>query len=211
MATTMDDQRYVLTVPAVIAAIHRLSQRKSHEHFPGYLLLHHLGVAQKVHVDSAALNQARLSYLRVGGAPDKRPFIQAFRSRGRGPKLDNANSAGSYGAESIRSGQTLAKVVGTAKSRRTASGITYRFKPNHASVALSAMLDGRRLPAGATAAFLLRDYAFAIDPQNPGELVAAFKEWLRMDGNAAGQGTFDTLFEDDSAEYGADDFEPVGA
>lgn len=211
MATTPDERRYVLALPAVTAAIHRLSQRRSHEHFPGYLLLHHLGVAQRVHVDSAALNQARLSYLRVGGAPDRRPFIQAFRSRGRGPKLDNANSAGSYGAESIRSGQTLAKVVGTARSKRTPSGITYRFKPNHASVALSAMLGGRRLPAGATAAFMLRDYAFAIDPEDPRALVAAFKEWLRMDGGSAEPDTFDTLFEDDSSDYGADDFEPVSA
>jgi hypothetical protein len=170
----------------------------------------HLGVALGEEVDARDLDQARRKYLRAIDAPAEKPFLQPFRSRGYGLKLDNRNTAGSYAAKSIRPGQALSQVVETIPSIRTSSKVAYRFKPGHADTVLSVMLKGQPVPAAQTAAFLFRDFALRLDPRKPQELLTILRDWLNLGSdNPDGELIFDSLFEDDSASVSPFDFEPV--
>lgn len=144
----------------------------------------------------------------VKGAPAANPFIQPFRSRGKGVKLTNKNTAGSYAEKSIREGQALSNVLEMVPSTQTGSNVAYRFKEDHAEAVLSAMLGGTPILAASLAVFLFRDRALRIDPNEPSQIIDIVRDWLNIGPNIlGGDEVFSTLFVDDSDEFSVDDFE----
>lgn len=210
MATTApDEQRYTFTVPAIQRSIARLANERSHEQLPGYLALLRLGAAQgQIDADAADIHAFYRDYLEVPGAPERKPFLQPFRSRGSGVRLTNKNTSGSYSEASIREGKPLSHVLEIVTSNVTSSHITYRLKSGHEQAVISEMLAGHRIPAVALAAVLLRDRLLSLNPEEPRQVIDILRGWLRIrPEDEGGDAVFDTIFSDDSAEYASSDFE----
>lgn len=206
MATTTADGRYyTFTIPAIRRAIARLAESRSHEQLPGYLaLLHNDVLRDEVELDAADIANFYRRYLEVRGAPENRPFLVPFRSRGSGIRLSNRNTSGSYSEASIRPGRAISHVLDIVPvdGRRV-----YRLKKSHAQAVLSGMLFGQPVPAVALAAFLFRDRALQLSSPVPEQVVGLLRRWLHLDPGTAEAPIFETLFTDDSAHYGAADLE----
>lgn len=206
MATTTADGRYYsFTTAAVRRSIDRLAERRIHEQFPGYLALLHYEVSRdEVERDAADINTFYQNYLRVEGAPETRPFLQPFRSRGSGVLLSNRNTSGSYSEASIRPGRALSHVFDIVPA--TAKRV-YRLKPRHAEAVVSEMLFGQPLPAVALAAFLFRDRAVRLPSREPDHVIEVLRAWLHLDPGTDAD-TFETLFANDGEDYDAADLQP---
>ena len=210
MADVPADKFYTFEVDAVDRAIRSLSIKRSHEHFPGYL-----AVLQKrtsdTSVRSSDIVDFHIKYLRVDDAPEERPYLRPFRSRGEKypPELYQRNVAGSYARSSIREGRALAKVlkIDQDTSKRT----TYSLPDEHWSVVLAEMLSGTRQPVVAMAAFLLRDRAFPIGglPTIDGAIKAFRRELRISSADPDGDVVFNTLFADDRSVFTDDDLVEV--
>jgi hypothetical protein len=206
--TTADGRYYTFTIPAVRRSIDRLAKSRSHEQFPGYLALLHYEVSRdEVERDAADIANFYRKYLEVPGAPENRPFLQPFRSRGSGIRLSNSNTSGSYSEASIRPGRPLSHVLDIVPAAHEAKRV-YRLKKGHAEAVLSEMLFGQPVPAVALAAFLFRDRAFSLPSPAPAHVVEVLRAWLHLDPGSPEAGIFDTLFADDSAGYDPSDLEP---
>jgi hypothetical protein len=207
-------EQYLIKPEAVRRAIDLLANRRSHNHLPGYLAL----LRQR---QSAGLDGMRLSdiegfhadFMRVAGAPKKKPYIQPFLSRGKGAKLLNRNLQGSYAPKSIRPEQPLARVVKLVDHSSTGEkggGVEYLLVQDHADKVLSEMLAGNRILGASLAAFLFRDRQLTLKNGSPDGLIAALREFFRIrEEDKDGDYIFGTLFEDDTQNFSESDFEKV--
>lgn len=150
-------------------------------------------------------------FMRVAGAPEKKPFIQPFLSRGKGVKLLNKNLQGSYAPKSIRPEQPLARVVKLVDHSSTGEkggGVEYLLVQDHADKVLSEMLAGNRILSASLAAFLFRDRQLTLENGSPAGLINALREFFRIrEEDEDGDYIFDTLFEDDTENFSESDFE----
>lgn len=206
MATNSQPTYYV-SVDAVKRAIEILARRRSHEHLPGYLALlraTHSGTR----ADVAAIESFHSEYLAVRGAPADRPYLQPFRSRGRGATLLNPNVQGSYAPSSIREGRPFSRVLQTPFDGSSDDSITFSLVDDHANRALSSMLAGNKIPAISLAVFLFRDRALALPSRDSKHLLNALYAFLGIEQEKT---TYATLFDDDTADYAEDILEEAGS
>ena len=202
MADSSTGKYYAFSIDAVSRAIEALSNNRSHEHLPGYFAVLQMRTF-KESVLSSHIVGFHTKYLRIDDAPEERPYLRPFRSRGAKypPELYQRNVAGSYAKSSIREGRALAKVLklGKDSSNRT----TYSLPDEHWSIVLAEMLSGVRQPLVAMAAFLLRDRAFPIDgaPSIDGAIDAFRRELRISSSDPDGDVIFDALFEDDRSVF----------
>lgn len=197
------EQLYVFSKDAVLRSIAVLEQQAIHEHFCGYLaILRALKGAQgSTDVKLTDIKEFHDRYLHVQGAPERTPYVRPFKSRGRGLALFNPNVAGSYSAASIRAGRPLSGVVEVHGTNREAS---YTLKGDHAAVAFKTLLKGRKIPVGAMAAFLFRDYGFRLAEPSTDAVVALFQDEFGLAGEE-GSKIFSVLFEDDTGDFSPSD------
>ena len=198
VVTTNSQPTYYVSVDAVKRAIELLASRRSHEHLPGYLAL-----LRATHLDTradvAAIESFHAEYLAVGDAPPDRPYLQPFRSRGRGvPTLLNPNVQGSYAPSSIREGRPFSRVLQTPFDGSSDASTIFRLVDDHADRVLSSMLAGNKIPAISLAAFLFRDRALALPSRDSEHLVDALRTFLGIEHEET---TYATLFCDDTADY----------
>ena len=196
---------YVFTVKAVRRAIDKLVATPSHEHLPGYL-----AILQAEHRNAGT--PAKLTdivgfhdrYLKVEGAPET-PYLRPFTSRGRGDVLMNSNVAGSYAPSSLRPIGRFPEVVKVIGEGRDA---TYLLRSDHATLALTRLLKGHKVPAASLSVFLLRDYGFKLEKPEFAKVMALFREEFGLGRSVlAEKQVFDTLFEDDTSQYSDADLE----
>ncbi|MEM7066820.1 MAG: hypothetical protein AAF572_27105 [Cyanobacteria bacterium P01_B01_bin.77] len=198
--------KYYFRVDAVKRSIEILSQRQSHDHFPGYLALlskNRNGKNNRMQVSD--IEEFFHKYLTVEGAPDQRPYLQPFRSRGTKVVLLNRNLQGSYAPSSIREGSPFSKVVDLVtqdSTGRKLNKVEYRLAPDHSDIALADLLKGERVPIIALAVFLFRDYGVYLEEPSKAELVEAFS--LEFDLGIDSE-VFKTLFFDDGEEFTNDE------
>lgn len=201
---------YFIRHQAVRRAIDALSSRRSHNHIPGYLaLLQRRNEALAAPSRIRHIERFHEKFLRIGEAPDRKPYLQVFRSRGTGPDLLNSNIQGSYAPSSIRAGKPLSHVVALTESSDDAKhGVSYSLVENHWAHVLSAMLSGNKILAASLAIFLFRDRQLVL-PSPPDEhIVPALREFLAIrDSDPDGYEIYNVLFEDDSSNFSSSDFE----
>lgn len=205
-------EQYLVKPEAVRRAIDLLANRRSHNHLPGYLAL--LRKRLSPSPDCMRLSDIEgfhADFMRVAGAPEKKPFIQPFLSRGKGVKLLNKNLQGSYAPKSIRPEQPLARVVKLVDHSSTGEkggGVEYLLVQDHADKVLSEMLAGNRILGASLAAFLFRDRQLVLENGSPDGLIGALREFFRIrEEDEDGEYIFDTLFEDDRESFSESDFE----
>lgn len=209
--------QYLARPESVRRAIDFLANRRSHNHLPGYLaLLRRRLNSGPDGMRLSDIEEFHSDYMRVAGAPDNKPFIQPFLSRGKGVKLLNKNLQGSYAPSSIRSGQALSKVVKVVDHSKTIevggpqSGIEYTLVSDHANRVLSDMLAGNRILGASLAVFLFRDRKIALGENLDDSLIIALRDFFRIeDDDQDGEHIFNILFEDDSSNFSKSDFEKV--
>lgn len=207
-----EQDQYLVKPQAVRRAIDLLANRRSHNHLPGYLAL--LRRRLSPGPDGMRLSDIEnfhADFMRVAGAPEKKPFIQPFLSRGKGVKLLNKNLQGSYAPKSIRPEQPLARVISLidhSSTEKKSGSVEYLLVEDHADKVLSEMLAGNRILGASLAAFLFRDRQIALNDGSPDGLIAALREFFRIrEEDQDGNYIFETLFEDDSKNFFESDFE----
>jgi hypothetical protein len=167
--------RWVLTTGAVQRAIEDLRSRSIHPFFVAYLHLRQRAAAQGTTSGLRPRWKAGLGpYLEVDGAPATHPYYRPFWDGAgeAGQEWLNGNLAGSFAGSSLRAGSPPMLVVDYDPVTRT-----FALREQHWELALEHLLRGRPLPAEALAAFLLRDFAFDTDSDDPptgDDLVALF-------------------------------------
>jgi hypothetical protein len=160
---------YLIRKEAIAGCLSRLRQRKTHEHFAGYLCLQHKAAALGSNTNLNP-NFVRFfdEFFRVDGspkgAPYVKPFIQTLPSESN--LWLNKNVAGSYAPSSIRS--TLKRVVNVENG-------VYSLRENHAQLALEHLLFGVKLNSYDLAIFLYRDYALLDKPSGLDDFLEAFE------------------------------------
>lgn len=207
-----EKNQYLVKPQAVRRAIDLLANRRSHNHLPGYLAL----LRQRLSPGSDGMRLSDIEnfhadFMRVAGAPEKKPFIQPFLSRGKGVKLLNKNLQGSYAPKSIRPEQPLARVIKLLDHSSTGekgNSVEYLLVEDHADKVLSEMLAGNRILGASLAAFLFRDRQISLNDGSPDGLIAALRGFFRIgETDQDGNYIFETLFEDDSENFSESDFE----
>lgn len=206
------ENQYLVKPEAVQRSIDLLANRRSHNHLPGYLALLRRRLTPGPHgMLLSDIEEFHADYMRVSGAPENKPFIQPFLSRGKGVKLLNKNLQGSYAPKSIRPGQPLARVVELidhSQSGEKGRGVEYSLVQDHADKVLSEMLAGNRLLGASLAAFLFRDREILLENGSPNGLIAALRDFFQIrSDNKDGDYIFETVFEDDTSNFSPDDFE----
>ncbi len=197
---------YVFTVEAIQRSFETLKRIKSHEHFPGYLaILRALKRSGEEVARSADIVEFYDRYLRVEDAPPTNPYIQPFRSRYKGGSLlFNRNVAGSYAPSSLRQG-SFSDVVEVEGDRRNA---TYRLRDDHASLASQRLLNGDKLPVGALATFLYRDYGLRLEAPEPQRVIGLFQHEFGLSYDVSEEGqAFAALFINDEAMFRPSDLD----
>jgi hypothetical protein len=204
------DETFVFSIDAVRRAIGGLVANPIHEHFAGYLaVLRAMRLNNGAPAKSADIVELHERYLKAQGAPAKSPYIRPFKSRGQGLELFNSNVAGSYAPSSIRTKGKLTTVLDVQGSGKSA---TYGVHPNHASAALTSLLSGHKVPATSLAAFLYRDYGFKLEKREVARVRTLFRDEFGLRASVHDEQTvFNTLFEDDSANFKDTDLEGVSA
>ena len=205
------ENRYVVNPPAARRAIDLLADRRSHNHLPGYLaLLRRRLTAGSGGTRLRHIEAFHADYMRVPGAPENKPYIQPFLSRGRGVKLLNKNLQGSYAPKSIRPEQPLARVIRLidhSSPEDEGEGVEYSLVEDHAEKVLSEMLAGNRILGASLGVFLFRDRFITMIDKPPNGLIAALREFFRIrSDDEKGDYIFETLFEDDSSNFSESDF-----
>ena len=155
------------------------------------------------------IEQFHSEYLRVPDAPPQRPYIQPFKSRGKGVSLLNKNLQGSYAQSSIRPGKPLSQVIRLVPNDQKGSGssnLGYELVADHANKVLSEMLAGNRLLAVSLAFFLFRDRTLALPQKKVESIIPALREFFFVrPHDPEGDQIYETLFENDSASYSDSD------
>lgn len=109
-------------------------------------------------------------YLKVGLAPEERPYLLPF-VMGRGEaQLFNKNVAGSYAPSSVRE---VAPIRDVLEFEGSGSNVVHRLKGNHERLALAALVSGQRIPLDSLAVFLFRDHKIQRSHDSVLESVAA--------------------------------------
>ncbi len=195
-----NEEIYVFSEAAVLRSLDRLQSQSIHEHFSGYLAILRAGAAHPNDpIRVPDIKEFHNRYLLVKGAPKRMPFVRPFKSRGHGIELFNPNVSGSYSPASMRPGRPIADVVEAVGSGREAS---LRLRDNHANVAFERLLKSEKVPVGALACFLYRDYGFHLDRPDVAEVISIFREEFAMSRAVVNQNlNFKLLFEDDSSEF----------
>ena len=158
----------LISKPVVAECLRRLRQRRTHEHFPGYLCLTRLaarsGGRLQLRPDFASFFD---EFFRVSGRPEGKPYLKPFiRTAATSENLwMNQNVAGSYAPSSIRN--TFKKVV-------QVEGQGYSLRDDHASMALTHLLLEERINALELAVVLYREYPILGDDPTPESLVSVF-------------------------------------
>jgi 5-methylcytosine-specific restriction protein B len=211
MAERPNKKYYSIKIEAVKRALDALVNARGHEHFPGYLaILKQRGSKASTNNNAETIVNFYKQYLAIPDAPEKRPFLRPFRSRGVGNpiRLYQQNVAGSYAPKSIRDKGPLSKVIEVRQN--PSGGVSYELPADHWDIVLSEMLSGHKLPVLSTAIFLLRDYAFEMDGPEIAKLVSIFRnEFALADADPDGDTIFSTLFDDDSSHYADSDLSEV--
>ena len=211
MADQASGKYFSVRVEAVKKAISALTDTRSHEHFPGYIaILKERNKAAPASGNADSIGKFYRQFLSVDDAPEKRPFLRPFRSRGVGNpvRLNQKNVAGSYAPKSIREDGPLSKVIEVSQDAE--GEFVYSLPSQHWKIVLSEMLSGHKLPVVSTAFFLLRDYAFRMDGPDIASVISVFrKEFSIADSDSDGDEIFTALFEDDSGSYKATDLSEV--
>ena len=205
MIDNENNKYYLVNVDAVKKALTTLANVRSHEHFPGYLALLRDRYKSNSATNSETIVKFYKDFLYVSDAPDNRPFLRPFRSRGVGNPitLNQSNVAGSYAPSSIRNNGPLSKII---KIKNTAGTTNYELLSEHWKIVLTEMLSGHKLPIISTAIFILRDYAFQIPKQNIEDLISIFRiEFSISKATKDGDDIYEALFYDDSSEYSNQD------
>lgn len=210
MAEQANPDTYVFTKAAVVRSVSKLKQLQIHEHFAGYIaILRAIKNNRSLPVRSADITEFHDRYLRVLGASEKAPYVRPFKSRGHGIETFNANVAGSYAPSSLRSKGKLIDVIEVNGERR---GAIYSLRDNHASQALDRLLNAKKVPVGALAAFLYRDYGFRLTKPEVPSVVRLFREEFGLSpDNPAEQKIYEMLFSDDLADFTSVDLEVLAA
>jgi hypothetical protein len=173
----------------VAQCLKNLRQRRTHEHFAGYLCLQHRAAAsggiEKLQPNFAAFFD---QFFRVSGRPDANPYVKPFINQE--PSRDNLwlnrNVAGSYAPSSLRN--TLKKVV-------TVSDGKYSLRSNHAQMAFEHLLLRNRVNAVDLAVVLYRDYPFVGSGLKIEDVVSVFASEFGYGATGGGRTTdFDTLY-----------------
>ena len=201
---------YLIVPNAVRQAIGTLAHRRSHEHLPGYLaLLRGRLVPKRQHIGLQDIEEFYHEHFTVPDAPDNKPYLQVFLSRGRGARLLNSNLQGSYAPSSIRPGKPFSHLV-TLKTPVDGGGgegaVQYSLVPNHAQQVLSQMLVGEKIPCTSLAAFLFRDRSLYLPARRISDVVGALRDFLALSSTQeGGDEIFNALFVDDSDKYSDED------
>ena len=206
-----NENRYLVSPLAVRRAIDLLANRRSHNHLPGYLaLLRRRLTAGPDGMRLRDIEAFHADYMRVPGAPENKPFIRPFLSRGRGVKLLNKNLQGSYAPKSIRPEQPLARVIRLidhSSPEDEGEGVEYSLVEDHAERVLADMLAGNRILGASLGAFLFRDRFITMIDGPPNGLITAVRDFFRIKSDdEKGDHIFETLFEDDSSNFSTTDF-----
>ena len=180
---------HLINQEAIASCLSRLRQRKTHEHFAGYLCLQYRA-ASAGRNDSLDPNFVSFfdQFFRVEGSPAGNPYIKPFIKT---PPTEsnlwlNKNVAGSYAPSSIRS--TFKKVVGVKNGK-------YSLRKNHAQMALEHLLCGVQINAFDLAIFLYRDYPLVGDAITINDFVEVFEiEFGYRMSNGNLNSDFNTLF-----------------
>ena len=152
----------------VASCLNRLRQRRTHEHFAGYLCL----LYRAAEAGSADNLQPNFSdffddFFRVENCPETTPYIKPFINTA--PSASNLwlnrNVAGSYAPSSIRS--TFKRVVDVTDGR-------YSLYQNHVQMAFEHLLHGNPLNAFDLAVFLYRDFPLTVAPVTIEDIVSIF-------------------------------------
>ena len=209
---------YVVGHAAIRRAIGLLAARRSHEHLPGYfaLLRHRLSSTP---IGARAIATFYDDYLRIRDAPPDRPYLRPFLSRRRDLPLFerrafqihdilmNRNVQGSYAPSSIRAGKPFSKIIKVIDDDTPEGEVKYRLATEHASIVLSDMLSGNRIPAFSLASFLFRDRLLRFEERRLDQLTAVLREFLRIEAtDHDGDHIYNTLFDvSDASEYSTND------
>lgn len=203
MADTQNST-YVFTTDALKEAVRRLVSQPIHEHFMGYLaILRSRRITGVDEVTSSDVTSFFHRYLELPG-DKKSPYVSPFRSRNYGSLVRiNKNPAGSYSPASIRQGRPLFAVLDIGG---TPGHSTYTLKPNHYALASEALLRGQKVPVGALAAFIYRDYGLELESRDVTRVVALFRDEFGLRPSVADEANgYSLLFHDDLGEMGPSD------
>lgn len=205
MQNSRKKRYYSFNQEVVNKALAYLANTRSHEHFPGYLALIRGKRSSMNSCNSDTIVQFYKDFLFIIDAPENRPYLNPFRSRGIGNPITlyQPNVAGSYAPSSIRKNGPLSKIINIDVITKTGA---YELVEEHWKIALSEMLSGNKLPLISTLIFLLRDYAFLLERPSINDLVPLFRtEFSISKVSENGDEIFNTIFEDDSSSYSDED------
>lgn len=199
-------EAYILDPAVVRRGIQILANRRSHEHLPGYLALLRRRVDSKyAFMGMRDIEEFHTDYLGFPDAPSDRPYLRPFLSRGKGARLLNRNLQGSYAPSSIRPDKPFSRIVALEPMPTAGEGanaVKYVLVNSHAHHVLEEMLVGHKIPALSLAVLLFRDRCLCMSKVTTAGLLAALREFFRIDSEVAGgDEIFSTLFEDDAAFY----------
>jgi hypothetical protein len=185
-------------------ALSRLFETTAHPHFTGYLCVLHTaresGKQLSLHPDFKNFFER---FLRVEGAPLKKPYVQPFDSNKgqRWSPFFNENVAGSYARSSLRPG--VAPFLRVVSITGEGPNTSYSFDPDHVTRAFEDLLLGEKMLAASLASFLYRDYGFNPTSENLASVVDAFRNDFGLRNSVpAERSAFDRLFQDDSSMLG---------
>lgn len=155
-------------------SLHLLRQLPIHTHFTGYLCVKRVAAAG-LEPRSADFKAFSETFLRVPGAPSRRPYVQIFVESDPSPhnRWSNPNVAGSYAQSSLRQGTAPFLQVVRVSGRRAQT--RYRLVDRHWERARETLTMGGRIPVTPLAAFLFRNLGFTTDSPSPSLLIDAFR------------------------------------
>lgn len=169
---------YALTVDAVKQAIADMRPRSIHETFPAYLHLRKRanGLGRFVDLQPDWYGDAA-EWMEVAGGPANKPYFRPFTSRGS--SVDgfwlNPNLPGSYAPSSFRGLKDL--YIGGDHLYRLPTSGSGQPDPNPISTRI---LAGKKVPAWALSAFLLRNRAFVLTSSPPSGIENPEPGWAEV-------------------------------
>lgn len=193
---------FFVSTAAAKLAISKLTSKKVHPHFSGYLAAV-AAATEAGRQDNLKINFQEFysNYLLVAGAPPTKPYLQPFsESAKEAPQLFNKNVAGSYAPSSLRSVAPIRAVVDFHGSRQR---VTHTLKANHETIAVKELTGSKRIPVHSLATFLFRDHK--IHRIGASDADSAMKMFCRIFGYDLSIPTvrvqFETLYEPDEETF----------
>lgn len=182
---------YVLTIDAVRWSIHALGAQELHPTFPMYLYLRTQQRAGKLATASASSPEL-LSLIRMPGNRAK-PYY--FPLIDRGKRVPGKPLATFWRAENIP-GSWSPGSIGRQMPWLQAASRSYAWPANHADLAFTQMLKGRKVSALAMGAYFLRNDGFVLSGETTADdVIEAFRS--RFDYPSGTEQEFAKLFTTD--------------